>query len=246
MAIDYVAHIRREAGALADAARLGLDAPSPSCPGWSVATLVKHTGLVHQWVAHMVETGATERADFEALPRAPADNELVDWFAAGAARLAGTLEAAPDDAAVWNWSVDRPRTVGFWRRRMAHETAVHRWDVELAHGRARPVDAELAADGIDELLGTYLPADVDEKAGSGVTLGGTLHLHTTDTPGEWLVAVDDDRVELLREHGKGDAAVRGPASDVLLFLWKRVPASAVEVLGDGAVVERWAQVVDTT
>ena len=60
------------------------------------------------------------------------------------------------------------------------------------------------------------------------------------------MAVDDDRVELLREHGKGDAAVRGPASDVLLFLWKRVPASAVEVLGDGAVVERWAQVVDTT
>src|SRR5579871_870983 len=42
----YLDAFHREAAALAAAARGGLDAPVPSCPGWTVATLLGHlTGI---------------------------------------------------------------------------------------------------------------------------------------------------------------------------------------------------------
>ena len=40
------------------------------------------------------------------------------------------------------------------------------------------------------------------------------------------------------EHAKGDVAARGSASDLLLFLWGRVPADALEVFGDAACSAR--------
>ena len=42
-----------------------------------------------------------------------------------------------------------------------------------------------------------------------------------------------------REHAKGDVAARGTASDLLLFLWGRVPATALEVFGDAELLDRF-------
>src|SRR5687767_7014823 len=128
-----IAALLADSAALAEAARLGLDAPVPSCPGWSVADLVEHTGRVHRSVTRRVRNLETERhpaADI-ALPPRP---ELAGWFQSGADALARVLEAAQPDAQVWNWSVT-PNLAAFWWRRMAQETAVHRWDGEAAHGR---------------------------------------------------------------------------------------------------------------
>ena len=60
---------------------------------------------------------------------------------------------------IWpTWAGDRPGS--FYPRRMAHETAVHRWD---AVGGA--IDPALAVDGIDEHLGLFAPlAPGDEPA----------------------------------------------------------------------------------
>jgi hypothetical protein len=44
---------------------------------------------------------------------------------------------------------------------------------------------------------------------------------------------------VAREHAKGDAALRGPASDVLLVLWRRLPLDAVDVVGDATVAARF-------
>ncbi len=45
------------------------------------------------------------------------------------------------------------QSVGFWIRRMAQETVIHRVDAELAAGsQIAAIPADLAADGIDELL----------------------------------------------------------------------------------------------
>ena len=41
-------------------------------------------------------------------------------------------------------------------------------------------------------------------------------------------------------HAKGDCALRGAASDLLLVLWHRLPLSAIEVMGDVGVAERFA------
>ena len=48
-------------------------------------------------------------------------------------------------------------TVGFWFRRMAQETVIHRIDAELGAGASiAPAPDDLAVDGIDELLKVFI------------------------------------------------------------------------------------------
>ena len=78
----------------------GMDpgAPVATCPGWTVARLVKHTGIVHRWAESIVATRASariEQRDLEVgLPAAEAS--YPRWLAAGAdvKRLPSELEAA--------------------------------------------------------------------------------------------------------------------------------------------------------
>jgi predicted lipid carrier protein YhbT len=72
----------------------------------------------------------------------------------------------------------------------------------------------------------------------GATLTGSVHIHCTDVPGEWLVTPSDDGLVVTREHAKGDAAIRGTASDLNLVMWRRTPLTAVEVIGDATVAEQ--------
>ncbi|HEX2040490.1 MAG TPA: maleylpyruvate isomerase family mycothiol-dependent enzyme, partial [Acidimicrobiales bacterium] len=182
----YLDAVRRESAALAEAARRGLDVPVDHCPGWTVRSVVEHLGLIHLWVRTMVENRATERLSRRDLPDPPAgDDELVAWFESGADRLVEMLGAVGPDEHVWNWSL-RPHVASFWPRRMAHETAVHRWDGERAHGVPRPVGGELAVDGIEEVFDTIVPRLLHDGAPSEI--GGTLHVHCTDREGEWLVS----------------------------------------------------------
>jgi uncharacterized protein (TIGR03083 family) len=241
----YLSLVRRDAEALAEAARSGLDAECPPCPGWKVRDVVTHTGMVHTWVTTLVSTRAQERIARRDLPQPPDDDAaLVPWFTSGAEALAGVLGEVGGDEPVWNWSLTREHKASFWWRRMAHETAVHRWDAQSAHGATTPVDAEAAVDGIDEILDTILPTMVADRAAKslGSSLGGTLHAHATDVPGEWLVAVEGTDVRVEREHGKGDAAVRAPASDLYLFLAGRLSLGDVETFGDESVLANWSEI----
>ena len=234
----YVGFVRADSAALAEAARLGLDAKVPSCPEWTVADLVRHVGRIHRWVEAMVRTGARERPSRDEHDPLPDGEGLVDWFDGVSDALVDTLSAAAPDQPVWNWSVGQPHVAAFWPRRMAHETAVHRWDAQLAHGREAPIPAALAKDGIDEMLDTVVPTEASFKPDA--TLGGSLHLHTTDVAGEWLVRIGEGTVDVSYEHGKGDAAVRGTAEDLLLFVWGRRPVNELETFGDPAVLANWA------
>ena len=49
-----------------------------------------------------------------------------------------------------------------------------------------------------------------------------MHLHCTDTEGEWVVTLTDDGPRTTRAHEKSDVAVRGAASDLDLFVLGRV------------------------
>jgi uncharacterized protein (TIGR03083 family) len=240
--LPYLDIVRREAAALADAARLGLEPMCPSCPDWTVQRLVEHTGMVHRWVTEMVRRRATERVRRGELPPPPEDPaELVPWFEEGAAALVDMLTTTPDDEHAWNWSVSHPHKVGFWKRRMAHETVVHRWDAQCAHSAATPVETALAVDGIAEMMDTVLPRALADNPGRP-SLGGTLHVHCTDAEGEWLVDIVDGQATVRAEHAKADAAVRGPASDLLLSLYGRVDGAApVERFGDEAVFANWLE-----
>ncbi|MGH2702312.1 MAG: SCP2 sterol-binding domain-containing protein, partial [Actinomycetota bacterium] len=120
------------------------------------------------------------------------------------------------------------------------ETAVHRWDAQQATGNEKPIETELAADGIDEILYVFLPAKLDRHKGSGET----VHIHCTDVAGEWMVRLNDGGFEVTSGHGKGDAALRGPASDLLLTLWGRIPFERVELIGDETVPPKLLAAID--
>ena len=127
---------------------------------------------------------------------------------------------------------------GFWSRRVAHETAVHRWDAQAAAGAPEPVDVRLAVDGIQEMFDLLTARPGHERVRGD---GETIHLHCTDTDGEWLVRLTPQGVAVTREHAKGDVAARGTASDLLLLLWGRVPPDRVEVFGDASLLARWQE-----
>jgi uncharacterized protein (TIGR03083 family) len=233
-AIDYLEAVRSEGTALAAAARRGLDPPVPPCPGWTVADVVLHTGMVHRHKLEIVR-GRLAQPPRPWPPPAPDRTELLGWYEQGLEELLTVLEDADPETRVWTFH--RPdQTVAFWRRRMAHETAVHRVDAESGHGEPGPVPAALAADGVGELLQVFLGPHLDGGPVGG--RGETLHLHATDAEAEWLLRLLPAGVEVERGHAKGDAAARGTASDLLLFLWGRGPADRLAHVGDPALAPR--------
>jgi len=229
---DYVTALRREGALLADAAeRAGPQAPVAACPGWTVSDLVWHVGGVHDFWRRIVEQRAADRAEVKRALTRPPDGELLAWYRAGLERLAGVLAAADPATPVWTWAPQKD--AGFVRRRMAQETVVHRVDAELAGGAASQIDPALAVDGIDEFFQFFAP----DKAKGAAALDGSVHLHATDTEGEWLVTATGDHLQASRGHAKGDAAARATAADLLLLLWRRGHGT-VEVRGDQAVLDR--------
>ncbi len=239
MPIDYLAAVRENADVLATTARDGsLDAPVPSCPGWDVNRLLGHLGRVHRWATEACRTGAEPVAD--RLESPPRDATVLEWFEEGVAPLVDALTVLDPDAHVWNFS-NGHQDGRFWPRRMAIETAIHRWDGQDAHGRdgVGPIDAELASDGMDELLDVHVGLRLAGR--DGIDIGGSVHFHCTDTEGEWTVHTDDGLARVTRGHTKGDVAVRGPASSLLLMQWRRIlpDDASLEILGDRDVFDRW-------
>lgn len=239
---DLIGAIEREGSALAAAVERARSAGVPACPGWTVADLAVHVGVVHRWAAETVRTRATERVR-GAMGRwgVPADRpDLADWVREGTRRLADALRAADDDEPVFTWGP--PPTVRFWLVRQAVETALHRWDAESAFCTPAPIDVEVAAEGLREWFGVFVPLARARSQREGS--GETYHFHRTDGEGEWLVSfpAGTSAVEVRAEHAKGDAAVRGPAPALLLWLWHR-PTEGIETFGETGLLDRWFELL---
>ncbi|MET0324526.1 MAG: maleylpyruvate isomerase family mycothiol-dependent enzyme [Ilumatobacteraceae bacterium] len=230
MTFDWAEIVEREGTALGDAADTDLAAPVPGAPGWDTTELLRHVGLIHARTSVILRTGTMERPSRKngMLPEAPADG-IAEWYRATLADLVVDLGAVDDpDRPVYSFAPDHQRA-GFWPRRMAHETTVHRVDAEQAAGRpVAPIEAAFAVDGIDEVFSVFVPT---LAAGRSPGDGRTVHLHATDAEGEWLIRFDEGDVTVDVGHAKGDAAVRGPADELLLWLWGRVPLDRFEVFG---------------
>jgi uncharacterized protein (TIGR03083 family) len=231
----YLGAIEREGQLLLNAAGGNLGGIIPACPGWTVQTVLVHLGRVYRSVSEHVTTGAIEMIRFTKTP-SPDSFEVVGWFRESQAMLLDALRNADPSQPVWTWSDDR--TAGFYQRRMAHETAMHRYDAEASTGTAKGFDGDLAADGIAELYEVVMPFNLSRRE---ITLpSGSLHLHRADGEGEWMVKAVDGAVTVTPEHGKGDAAVRGPASDLFVFAWHRGMPTSLQIFGDEAVARAWA------
>jgi uncharacterized protein (TIGR03083 family) len=231
---EYLAATARDGAAFADAIEgAGLSAPVAACPGWSTADLCWHLAEVHHFWRIIVGDHRDTWEGYEQ-PARPADDGLIAFYRDGLAATLAVLAAADPDQANWTWSNDH--SAGFVIRRMAHETAVHAWDAQQAAGTDVGIDAMLASDGIDEFL-THM---LGEGAAEAEPVSGSVHLHCTDVAGEWTLRPNDAHgFEVIREHAKGDAAIRGAASDILLALWRRRGIETVDVVGDAAVAARF-------
>jgi uncharacterized protein (TIGR03083 family) len=216
--MDRLAHLAAEATAVSEAlGEADLGAAVPACPGWQVRDAVRHLGSVHRWTTAIVRT-----SELQPQPEPEVtDGALADWFAEGADELTGALRAADPAAPCWSFTADR--TVGFWLRRQALETAVHRWDVQSAAGEPDPIDAELAWDGVREVVDLMLPRQ--QKWGRLADLPHALTLCGVDAGS--TVAVGE---------GEPVAELHAPAELLLLLLWHRVDPGdpRLHVTGDRA------------
>src|SRR4051812_17934065 len=213
----------------------------PSCPGWTIEDLVWHLGEVHWFWGTDIEMRATDPDSVEATkPARPAGyQELVGWGRAQADRMISVLEQNDDATTVWTWSPPH-QTVGFIRRHQVQEAAVHRWDMQNAATQSSPdpVDPEVASDSIDELLAVTLPWGVNDNK----PLSGRVHIHCTDTDGEWFIQPNGN---VERIHAKGDVALRGTASELLLAMFDRVGIDNLDVIGNEALGRELIERINT-
>lgn len=199
-----------------------------------------------------------------ATPGGPADppgvtDRLLDWSERSTRVLLDALRAAGPDAGCWTWWAEsgNPATSGSVARHQVQEAAVHARDAQEAAGAALPVPPAVAVDAVDEFLHVgfgsmdgwpHSPARVALVADEGVAW--TLLLDATgasavrsapagpDGPGEQGGSGGP--------HGSGGrrpeagATFSGPASDLLLALYRRVPwdGGALRVDGDRELVRQ--------
>jgi uncharacterized protein (TIGR03083 family) len=233
----YLDIVPAEAARLATVTASVLDERVPSCPDWTARELLGHLCRVYRfWHAQVVSADPRDRVD-------PGDGSLPPDAEPGAAleqagaELVEAMHGAGPEAPCWNWSGVDP-TVSWLARRMALETALHRYDGELCAGNPGRIDAELAADGIDEYLLVHLTADIPEVPTA--TLGGTLCLACSDTGDAWTVEIGMGRLRVREGRGPASACLLGTASDLLLFVWNRLGVDGLELTGDRAVANAWA------
>jgi uncharacterized protein (TIGR03083 family) len=249
--LDYLGHLARESARFAAAIQLSAPAARvPSCPDWDADDLLWHLAGVQFFWATIVRDGLPGDEAEKRKPERPADRAgLLEFYRRASGDLGAALASASPDAYAWTWADDK--TIGFIRRRQAHEALIHRVDAELAAGSRTPLDAQLAADGVDEALrvmygggpdwGTFTPDS-----------GQMVRLRATDTGDSWLVTagrftgtdpddgtqVDEPDLQAADQDTGATAAagITGSAADLDCWLWHRAPPGPVQRAGDPAVL----------
>lgn len=252
MTLPFLDHLRRESDRFLDVlAEADPSARVPSCPEWAVADLLWHLAEVQWFWATIVEERRTSPDGLEHPPR-PTDHDALLAFAVQQTdRLVRVLTETPPETEVYMWAEDR--TVGYIRRRQAHEALIHRLDAELATGQVTALDADLAADGVDECL-AVMYGGIPDGWGTFTPAVAPVRFHLTDRPdadrlvraGRFVgtdpdsgTAYDEDALDVVEVADGVEAAatVSGTADDVDAWLWHRRGDDAVTFEGDTAARE---------
>jgi uncharacterized protein (TIGR03083 family) len=249
--MDFTRHLRLNSERFREVmASVRPDAPVPSCPGWDAAELLWHLTEVQMFWGLIVEHGLSDPSRAEELKTARPGSyqDLLAMFDSASSRLSRVLEGGADDAPAWTWSDDH--TVGFIRRRQAHEALIHRVDAERAAGVPSEVTPELATDGIDELFTVFVGGipgwAVFEPDGSRLQVDAidarhTWHLAfgrmkgTSPTSG---TDYDLPAAEVAVDAVPPDTLIAGTAPDLDLWLWGRGSIDPMIVTGDPDLADR--------
>lgn len=241
----YLMHLESDGRLLEAAAHSGLDADVPCCPGWLVRDVVEHTGIVHRHKTSIVRGRLLENPD----PVDAPTSDVVSWYRSGLDELLETLRAANPTEHVFTW-YPPDQSVGFWYRRMAHETLIHRVDAEQGLGAVSPIDAELAADGIDEVLTVYVGGY--PPWGAFDPSADVARIECVDRPEAWNVrfgrfsgtspvtgtSYDLDSFITIAAELAPTAVIRGSAADLDLWLWGRAALDRTGLSGDDSLAVR--------
>lgn len=193
--------------------------PVRACPEWDLRKLTEHLGAVHRGTTGSLRYGKAGRVRTAEFPNPGA--ELQEWFIEGGRDLLDALDQPPETE---TWSFDPTNhTVGFWLRRQTHETLIHRWDAEAAVDQLTDIPAELAADGVAEVLEVMVRLRVAE--GHVPLPAGAVTFRATDTSDSWTL-------DGATPGGDSVATVDGTATALYLALWKRLPADTLQMTGD--------------
>lgn len=221
-----------------------LDAPVPTCPGWTGADLTRHMTEVYLHKTETMRRGAWP---------APWPPELPDDHLAALddayRQLVGEFATRDVTEQSLTWYA-HDQTVGFWLRRMAHETVIHRLDAELAAGADHdPIPADLAEDGIDELLVCFLayaseeyPDELTEHLGD--CDGQTVQVATEGA--SWQVQIGPAEVTVVRGESDSEAGVFGEPGAVLRWVWRRAGDGAVQLDGNRWVIGKLRALLGAT
>ena len=241
----FVTCLAADEARLREAAADALGAVVPTCPEWTVSDLVEHVALVYLHKVECMRTGPPAGWPPPLDPEPPL--ALLDRAYEA---LVGEFAARAPGSASFTW-YEPDQTVGFWARRMAQETAIHRVDAELAVGvPVTPIPDDLAADGIDEVLARFLAYGSTRRPGD---FGAGL----SEADGSTVLVAADDRAWLVRMEPTGvvvapadpgapaSARVGGDPHGVLLWLWRRTDAAAITYEGDPAALCRLRDLLGT-
>lgn len=235
---DYLTAFDAELEALL-AAATDLGADVPGCPGWTVRDLLSHVlGVYRHKNAAFAAGAAPENPEAGWGALADDDDDVVALLRDEAAVLRTNLDRDPATPA-WSWWAAE-QTVGFWQRRMAQETAVHRWDAEsavLGADDADPIADDLADDGVDELLGwlTWDWSDYPQAGADGRRVLVSTGVHS------WTVTLHERAVEVGPGGDDADALLAGEPSGLLLHLWGRPGEHGIASGGDVEALRQLAE-----
>lgn len=216
MTIDHLSVLRSECARVSELARtVPHHLPIAPVPGWTVHDVIAHLAGDFLWVLGTLAT--RERPRVGLVPVETRGVALCDEWDAVAARLLDRLDRTDPTEPCPNFAQGDRGVLGFHPRHQAFETTIHRWDVESAVGDHAPIDAGVAADGIDELFEVYT------RRYSPHHLAAPLTLACADTASGWLIAPAerDGFVEIVPWTGDG-ADIEARADDLLLLLWQRI------------------------
>ncbi|OKJ72786.1 maleylpyruvate isomerase family mycothiol-dependent enzyme [Streptomyces sp. CB02460] len=215
----------------------GLDAPVPSCPGWTLFDLVQHLGAGQRWWAAIVAAGRAEAPPAKDPVHAPGElDALLAWYAESNELLLSALREAGPERACWTWWKAGVSPANAWgvARRRVHEVLVHTYDAQLAAGAVQPMPADLAVDGVAEFLDTCnsTPAPWPHEP-------ATIHYHAAEGR-SWLLTLDGTGAwpaPRTEDTAPASASATGTAEQLLLFVWGRLTLNDLKAEGDLRVFE---------
>ena len=225
------------------AATVDLTRAVPSCPDWTLSDLVRHVATVYLHKVECMRLGANPKPWPPAALDAEEPLALLDRSYAA---LTAEFDSRTPQSPAFTWYAP-DQTVGFWIRRMAQETVIHRVDAELAaDAEPAPIPDDLALDGIDEFLIVFVefatrswPEDFRDVLAT--TDGRSVLLDATGTG--WMVRLTPESVEVRVSDLEGaSATVAGKPAKLLLWSWNRVDDGAVTITGDPTLVAELRQV----